>query len=80
LHYVYLIRSINYPEQTYVGCTENVEQRLACHNSGGSHHTKQYKPWKLVASVCFDDTQKAVAFEKYLKSGSGRVFAKKRLW
>jgi putative endonuclease len=80
MHYVYLIRSINYPEQTYVGCTENLEKRLLCHNSGGSHHTKQYKPWALVVSICFDEVQKAVAFEKYLKSGSGRVFAKKRLW
>ena len=80
MHYVYLIRSVDYPEQTYVGCTEHLEQRLATHNSGGSHHTKQYKPWKLVVSICFDDVRKAVVFEKYLKSGSGRVFAKKRLW
>jgi len=28
----------------------------------------------------FDDRFKAAAFEKYLKSGAGRAFAKKRFW
>jgi predicted GIY-YIG superfamily endonuclease len=36
-----------------------------------------YGPWKLVVQIGFDDKAKAVAFEKYLKSGSGRAFAKK---
>ena len=80
MHYVYLIRSINNPSQTYIGCTENFDKRLDHHNSGGSHHTKQYKPWKLILLLTFDDKQKAIDFEQYLKSGSGRAFAQKRLW
>jgi len=80
MHYVYLIKSISYPNQTYIGCTENLEKRLAHHNSGSSHYTKQYKPWKIVVALQFDDKQRAVDFESYLKSGSGRAFANKRFW
>jgi hypothetical protein len=36
-----------------------------------------YGPWKLVVQIGFEDKVKAFAFEKYLKSGSGRAFAKK---
>jgi hypothetical protein len=35
--------------------------------------------WRLKTYVAFSDRQKAVEFEKYLKSPSGRAFAKKRL-
>jgi putative endonuclease len=78
--YVYLIRSVNNYHQTYIGYTTNVQERLEKHNSGGSIHTKEHRPWKLVASVQFDDQQKALEFEKYLKSGSGRAFAARRFW
>jgi hypothetical protein len=37
------------------------------------------KPWRLVTYIAFSDEKKAVAFEKYLKSHSGRAFANKRL-
>jgi len=45
----------------------------------GSHHTAKFKPWRLVTYVAFSDKAKAVAFERYLKTASGRAFAKKRL-
>jgi len=80
MHYVYLIRSISSPDKTYVGNTENLKQRLETHNSGGSKYTCNDKPWELVMFLGFKDKLKATAFEKYLKSGSGSAFAKKRLW
>lgn len=80
LHYVYLIRSISHPSRTYIGNTVDVDQRLATHNSGGSPHTKKYRPWELILMLGFKDKLKATAFEKYLKSGSGSAFAKKRFW
>ncbi len=40
----------------------------------------QYTPWKLVTYIAFSDERKAETFERYLKSGSGHAFAKKRLW
>jgi predicted GIY-YIG superfamily endonuclease len=80
MYYIYLIRSINDPSQTYVGRTINLDQRLETHNSGGSVHTKMNRPWKLVMYLAFDSREKAAAFEKYIKVGSGHAFAKKRLW
>jgi putative endonuclease len=79
MHYVYILGSINSPNQIYIGYTKSLEDRLEKHNSGGSVHTAKYKPWKLVVSIEFTDESQALAFEKYLKSGSGRAFAKKRL-
>jgi predicted GIY-YIG superfamily endonuclease len=52
---------------------------LAAHNAGQSPHTSKFKPWHLVTYIAFSDEAKAVAFERYLKSGSGQAFANKRL-
>ncbi len=75
--FVYVLRSVAYPTRYYSGLTSNVERRLAIHNSGGSQHTAPLRPWELVASIEFSNESSAVAFEKYLKSGSGRVFSKR---
>ena len=80
MHYVYLIRSISHPNQIYIGITSNLKARLKAHNEGRSPHTSKYKPWKLITYSAFSDESKAVEFEQYLKSGSGKVFANKRLW
>lgn len=79
-YYVYLIRSINYPETIYVGYTTDLKARLKTHNSGGSIHTKNDKPWEVVMCSAFKNMDCAKRFEKYLKSQSGRAFAKKRFW
>jgi putative endonuclease len=47
MYYVYLLRSIPFPEQTYTGYTEDLRERMAEHNNGESKHTSKYKPWKL---------------------------------
>ena len=77
--YVYIIRSINWPDQEYIGATENLKRRLPDHNAGKSTHTAKFKPWELVWYCAFRDKYRALAFEKYLKTHSGRAFAKKRL-
>jgi putative endonuclease len=75
--FVYLLRSLGDPGRPYVGATSNVAARLAFHNAGGSPHTAKHRPWKLNVSIEFSDEQRALAFEKYLKSGSGRAFARR---
>jgi putative endonuclease len=75
--FVYIIRSLSNPERYYVGLTSNVPQRLDVHNSGGSQHTRKHRPWRLVVSLEFATERSAAAFEKYLKTGSGRAFAKR---
>jgi putative endonuclease len=79
MKYVYLLESIAFPEENYVGLTDNLRARLDAHNAGQSPHTAKFKPWRLVTYIAFSDDTKAVAFERYLKSASGRAFAKKRL-
>jgi len=80
MFYVYLLQSISQPDQRYVGFTEDLRQRFDVHNQGGSPHTSKYRPWKLITYLAFSEKPKALAFEKYLKSGSGHAFARKRLW
>lgn len=80
MFYVYLIRSIKNSQKSYIGYTNNIIERIETHNSGGSVYTKSHRPWKLVMYLCFEDEAKAIEFEKYLKSGSGNSFAKKRFW
>ncbi len=75
--YVYRLRSIQFPSRTYVGLTTNVSERIKFHNAGKSIHTNKFKPWKIEICIWFSDETKARAFEKYLKSGSGRAFAAK---
>ena len=35
------------------------------------------KPWQFVVSIEFAEERTAVHFERYLKSGSGRAFARR---
>jgi predicted GIY-YIG superfamily endonuclease len=77
--YVYIIRSATSPEQSYIGTTANLRQRVADHNAGKSTHTAKFVPWKLVWYSAFHCKYKALEFERYLKSHSGKAFARKRL-
>ncbi len=78
--YVYLIRSEAFPEQRYIGFTTDLKKRIAAHNAGDSVHTSKYKPWKSVSYHAFAEKRRAQAFEHYLKTGSGKAFARKRFW
>jgi putative endonuclease len=80
MKHVYLIQSISHSDRRYTGITSDLDSRLAAHNEGRSKHTSKYRPWKLVTAISFTDDQKAHALEQYLKTGSGRAFAYKRLW
>ncbi len=75
--YVYLLQSLQYPNQRYVGLTGDLDSRLKEHNAGRSPHTAKYVLWELVVSICFQNEQHAMNFERYLKSGSGRAFAQR---
>jgi len=79
LKYVYILQSENQLDRFYVGSTVDLDRRLHEHNSGNSTHTNKYRPWKIKTYVAFDDHTRADAFEAFLKTGNGRIFAKKRL-
>jgi putative endonuclease len=78
MHYVYILRSEFDPDRHYTGVTADLKARLARHNAGEVAHTSKCRPWTLMTYIAFSDEAKAFAFEKYLKSASGRAFAKKR--
>jgi predicted GIY-YIG superfamily endonuclease len=78
-YYVYILRSLKDPNRYYTGFTENLDARVKKHNHSRCAHTSKYIPWKIKTTVAFTNREKAIEFEKYLKTSSGRVFAKKRL-
>ena len=78
-YYVYIIQSEFDQTKFYTGFTENLESRLKAHNSGQCQHTRKHKPGRIKTAVAFTDRQKAIDSEIYLKTASGRAFAKKRL-
>ena len=75
--FVYIIKSITTPDEYYVGITSNVELRLRAHNEGLSRHTSRHRPWRTLVVIEFDEEEPALKFERYLKSGSGREFARR---
>ena len=79
MFYVYILRSEADSEKTYVGFTSNLKERLARHNCDGESYTAKYRPWKIIFYSAFDDKKRALEFERYLKSHSGKAFAGKHL-
>lgn len=78
MYYVYIIQSRK-DKNYYVGTTERLKQRLKEHNAGNVKFTCARIPYGLRWFCAFANKKKAYDFEKYLKSGSGFAFARKRL-
>ena len=76
MKYVYILQSLD-SQHFYVGITDDLRARLAKHNAGEVPHTSKFGPCRIRTYFAFDDEARAIAFERYLKSGSGRAFAKK---
>lgn len=77
MFFTYIFQSLNFPEQTYIGFTQDLNNRLLEHNMGTSKHSSKFKPWKIIFYCAFETQEQAINFEKYLKSCSGRIFVKK---
>jgi putative endonuclease len=78
-HYVYILTSQSESNRHYIGRTGNLAGRLKAHNQGRVAHTSKHRPWQVETALAFRNKEKAIAFEKYLKTHSGRAFATKRL-
>jgi putative endonuclease len=72
-----MIQSDTYPERHYVSVPFDLKRRTNDPNTRQSIHTRKFAPWTLAGYVACFDLQKADRIESYLKSGSGRAFAKK---
>ena len=75
--FVYILRSVSDPERHYVGRASSVDERLEWHNAGPCGYTLRHRPWRVIISMEFSTEPEAARFERYLKSGSGRAFAKR---
>jgi len=73
-HYVYTLQSLSHPTQIYTGQTNGLRKRVREHNSGKVPYTSKFKPWGIRSATAFPDRARALNFERYLKSGSGRAF------
>ncbi|MSU74161.1 GIY-YIG nuclease family protein [Candidatus Kaiserbacteria bacterium] len=78
MHYAYILLSSKY-HHFYFGSTNDMRTRLALHNSGKVTSTKPHIPWRLIWYGAFESEKEARDFELYLKTGSGKAFAYKRL-
>jgi predicted GIY-YIG superfamily endonuclease len=76
MQFVYLLKCAD--GTTYIGCTQNIEERLKRHNKKQVYYTSTRLPINLITYIAFSEKHKAFAFEKYLKSGSGKAFSNKR--
>jgi len=77
--FVYVLRNLENPPRYYTGITTDVAGRQAEHNAGACVHTAKFRPWSVDVVIEFTDERRAVAFERYLKSGSGIAFARRHL-
>ena len=78
MYYTYILLSSK-SHIFYFGSTNNLKGRLKYHNEGRVKSTKSHIPWRLVWYAGFETEKEARDFELYLKTGSGKAFAYKRL-
>ena len=78
-HYVYILESEKVSGRFYTGLTDDLADRLRRQNAGDVPHTAKFAPWRVKTAIAFRDRSRAAAFERYLKTSSGRAFARKRL-
>ena len=78
MFFAYVLKSVTH-DYYYKGHCQNLEIRLAQHNSGMTESIKPYIPFKIVYFEEFDTEQEAVARERYFKSAAGRRFLKSKL-
>ncbi len=77
MHYAYVLQSDGDSDRHYIGSTEDLKRRLGDHNAGRCPHTAKYRPWKIKSYFAFQSKEIAERFERYLKTGSGREFARR---
>jgi len=77
MKYVYILESIKFPGNYYVGLTSDLKKRFAQHNSENHAHSQKFQPWAIKNYFAFCNAERAKAFERYLKTSSGRSFTKK---
>ena|SRR3990167_9595889 len=77
--YVYILQSVKFKQEIYIGITVDLRKRFAQHNKGLNFSTKRYMPWELIYYEACLERDDAERREKYLKTSQGRRLLKRRL-
>ncbi len=75
MHYVYVLKSQK-DKKYYIGATNDIQRRLAEHNSRCTKSTKSRGPFELIYCEKFDKKEIAIKREKFFKTGDGRKVLK----
>lgn len=79
MFFVYVLQSLKKPKEVYIGCTQNLKQRIKEHNQKLSFATKPYAPWKIIYLEGCLNQKDTLRREHYFKTNQGRRLLKRRL-
>lgn len=77
--YTYILRN-SITGRYYIGYSSDLKNRLKEHLEGSVKSTKSNRNYQLEWYCGFKTEKQAIAFEKYLKTGSGIAFMIKRFF
>jgi putative endonuclease len=77
-YYTYVLES-QVDNKYYVGWTSDLKKRFQTHNEGLVVSTRFRRPFQLIYYEACKDKSRAIAREKYFKSGFGRRFLRNRI-
>ena len=66
-YYVYIIKSTNYDSRTYVGWTNNLNNRLKAHNTGKGAKFTRGRKWRIIYFEKLPSKKKAMQREYVIK-------------
>ena len=66
MYFVYILKCAD--NNLYIGCTENIDERMNRHDTGQVPATKPRLPVELISYMALADKYKAIDFEKYPNS------------
>jgi predicted GIY-YIG superfamily endonuclease len=78
--YVYILQSLRFPEQIYIGSTTDLKTRVQEHNCSKTISPRRYAPWVLYYYEAYPQEDLARLRERRLKqSGNAILELKKRI-
>ena len=66
--YVYMLKSVNKSNITYVGYTSNLSKRIKLHNMGKGAKFTRGRKWKLIYKEKLSTKNQAISREYYIKN------------
>jgi len=66
-YYVYMLKSLDKKNITYVGYTSDIKKRIIIHNLGKGAKFTRGRRWKLIYKEKFSSKKEAISREYYIK-------------